>query len=144
VILLQQNRDAAYRITSNLLNNERGMTLLEVLVALLIFSLVLVTMLGSFAQAGRQNSDAYRYNEALSLAQSKIEEIKKMDFNSVASQASTSFSSDSDYNQFQNLTYKIDVVNSGLNTKTVTVTIYDSVDGTEKQLLELTAEVSKR
>jgi len=136
------SRDAYWK-TSNLLNNERGMTLLEVLVALLILSLVLVTMLDRFAQAGRLNSGTYRYNEALSLAQSKIEEIKKKDFNSVASVALTSFSSESDYAQFQGLTYTVTVLDSGLNTKTVTVAVSYTDEGIAKQL-DLTAEVARR
>jgi type II secretion system protein I len=138
-----QSRDATYRITSGLHNNERGMTLLEVLVALLIFSMVLVTMLGSFAQAGRQNANAYRYNEALWLAQSKIEEIKEMNFDSVNNVEAKSFSSESDYNQFQGMTYTVNVVDSGFNTKTVTVTVSYEDEGIAKQL-DLTAEVVKR
>lgn len=138
-----KSRVTAYWKTSNLLNNGQGMTLLEVLVALLILSMVLVTMLNSFALAGRQNSDTYRYNEALSLAQSKIEEIKDRNFNSVTSVASTRFSSESDYDQFQGLTYTVEVVDSGLNTKTVTVTIFYTDEGIDKQL-DLTAEVAKR
>lgn len=126
-----------------LLKNERGMTLLEVLVALMILALVLVTLLGRFAQAGRQNADAYRYNEALSLAQSKMEEIKKKDFKDVENIASTNFSAESDYSQFQGMSYTVSVVDSGLNTKTVTVTVSYTDEDIAKQL-DLTTEVARR
>ncbi len=133
------------------INNEQGLTLLEVLVALLLLSMALVTMLNSFVLAGRQNSDTYRYNEALSLAQSKIEEIKKKNFNDVTSVAITDFATESDYAQFQGLSYKVTVApnyitvndTSILNSKTVTVTVYYDDEGAAKQL-DLTTEVAMR
>lgn len=131
------------RHLNRILHNEQGLTLLEVLLSFLILSLVLVTLLGGFAQAGRQNADTFRHNEALSLARSKIEEIRKMNFDSITSVPSTSFSSESDYSQFKAMTYTVNVVNSGFNTKTVTVTVAYSDEGTNKQLA-LTAEVARR
>lgn len=125
-----------------MLANEQGLTLLEVLISFVILSLVLVSLLGSFAQSSRQNADTFRYNEALSLAQSKMEEIKKYNYDSVVSVASTSFSSESDYAQFTGMTYTVTVVNSGFNTKTVTVTVTYSDEGVAKHL-DLTAEVAK-
>ena len=122
------------------IDNEQGMTLLEVLVALLILSLVLVTILNSFALAGRQLSDTYRHEEALALAQNKIEEIMHMDFNDIKN----------DCTQYQDFTCQVTVVPnyiiidniSKLITKTVTVTVFYKDEGIEKQL-ELTAEVSR-
>lgn len=132
-------------------SNEQGLILLEVLVALLLLSMVLVTMLNSFVLAGRQNSDTYRYNEALSLAQSKIEEIKKKNFHDVTSTAVTDFAAESDYAQFQGFRYKVAVapnyisVNgaSVLSSKTVAVTVYYDDEGAAKQLA-LTVEVARR
>lgn len=123
--------------------NEQGLTLLEVLLAFLILSLVVVSLLGRFAQAGRQNADTLQYNVALSLAQSKIEEIKKRNFDSIVSVPSTSFSSESDYTQYAGLSYTVTVVNNGFITKTVTVTVTYSDEGVAKQL-ELTTEVARR
>lgn len=127
---------------NRILHNEQGLTLLEVLISFLILSLVLVSLLSSFAQAGRQNADTFRYNEALSLAQSKIEEIKKMKFDDIASVPSTSFSSESDYAQFKDMTYTVTVLDSGFNTKTVNVTVAYSDEGMAKYL-DLTAEVAR-
>jgi Tfp pilus assembly protein PilV len=142
-VKLLQGRKKTYSKTLNLFNNEQGMTLLEELVALLILSIVLVTIMDRFAQASRQNSDATRYNEALSLAQSKIEEIKEKNYSSVNSVALKSFSSESDYSQFQGMNYAVAVVDSGLNKKTVTVAVYYTDQEIPKQL-ELTTEVARR
>lgn len=124
------------------LNNEQGMTLLEVLVALVILSLALVTMLGRFSLAGRLNADTYRYNAALTLAQSKMEEIKNTSFNNITSVAMTNFSEESDYAQFQGMSYAVDVVNNG-HLKTVTVTVSYDDAGIPKQL-QLVTEVARR
>lgn len=126
-----------------ILKNERGLTLIEVLVAFLILSMALVTMMNSFALGGRSNADTYRYNAAMTLAQSKIEEAKNSPFNSVVNVASTDFSSESDYSRFVGFSYTVTVVNSGLNNKTVTVTVFYSDEGVPKQL-DITTEITKR
>lgn len=136
------NRTQARKKFKNIYN-EQGLTLLEVLLAFLILSLVVISLLGRFAQAGRLNADTLRHNEALSLAQSKIEEIKKKNFDSIVSVPSTSFSSESDYAQYTGMTYTVIVVNSGFNTKTVTVTVAYTDEGVAKQL-DLTTEVARR
>jgi len=125
------------------LNNEQGMTLLEVLVALVILSLVLVTILGRFSLSGRLSADTYRYNAALMLAQSKIEEIKNTSFNNITSVTKSSFSQESDYAQFHGMTYAVDVVENGPHLKTVTVTVSYDDAGISKQL-QLVTEIARR
>jgi Tfp pilus assembly protein PilV len=115
------------------------MILLEVLVALVILSLALVTMLGQFSLSGRLSADTYRYNAALTLAQSKMEEIK----NHLTGVATTRFSHERDYAQFQGMTYAVDVVENGLHLKTVTVTVSYDDAGIPKQL-QLVTEVARR
>jgi Tfp pilus assembly protein PilV len=125
------------------LDNEQGMILLEVLVALVILSLALVTMLGQFSLSGRLSADTYRYNAALTLAQSKMEEIKNTSFNDLTGVATTRFSHERDYAQFQGMTYAVDVVENGLHLKTVTVTVSYDDAGIPKQL-QLVTEVARR
>lgn len=125
------------------LGNERGMTLLEVLVAFLILAMALVTMMNAFALGSRHNAGTSSYNTALSLAQSKMEEIKNSSFNSVDDVALTDFSTESDYSSFSGFSYEVAVENSGLNTKTVTVTVHYSEGGVSKEV-SVTTEVVKR
>jgi len=119
------------------------MTLLEVLVAFIILAMALVMMLNAFALGSRQNSGTGSYNTALSLAQSKMEEIKHRNFNSVADVAATNFSSESDYSGFTGYSYTVTVDDGGLNLKTVTVTVTYSEGGASKEV-SVTTDVVKR
>jgi len=123
--------------------NERGLTLIEVLVAFVILTMTLVTMMDSFALGGRQNAGNYRYNAAMTLAQSKMEEIKNKPFNSVVSIALTYFSTETDYSQFPGFSYAVTVENDGLNHKKVTVAVYYSEEGVSKTF-DLTSGITKR
>jgi len=125
------------------LSNQRGMTLLEVLVAFIILTMALVTMMNAFALGSRQNSGTNRYNTALSLAQSKMEEIKNCNFNSIEDVAATDFSSESDYSGFTGYSYGVTVDDSGLNLKTVTVEVTYSEGGVSKEV-SVTTDVVKR
>ncbi|OPY57738.1 MAG: hypothetical protein A4E55_01458 [Pelotomaculum sp. PtaU1.Bin035] len=124
-------------------HDERGLTLVEILVAFVILTTALVTMLDIFVLGKRYNADTCRYNTAMALAQSKIEEIKSMAFNSVSNAALKSFSLESDYSQFDGFAYSVTVVDSGLITKTVTVTVYYEDEDMPKELA-MTAEISNR
>jgi len=128
---------------TGILKNEHGLTLIEVLVSFVILTMTLVTMMNSFALGGRQNADTSRYNTALALAQSKMEEIKNSTFKNVVNIASTNFSTESDYSQYVSFSYTVTVINSGLNNKTVTVTVSYSDEGVPKQL-NITSEITKR
>ncbi|OPX88400.1 MAG: hypothetical protein A4E53_02038 [Pelotomaculum sp. PtaB.Bin104] len=129
------------------LNNERGLTLIEVLVAFVILTITLVTVMDSFALGSRQNAGTSRYNTALTFAQSKVEEIKYEPFNNVVDTALTDFSTESDYSQYDGFSYTITVVpnpsSPGDLNKTVTVTVFYSDGGVSKQFA-LTAEIAKR
>lgn len=124
-------------------NNERGLTLIEVLVAFVILTIALVTIMNSFALGSRQNADTFRYNTALTLAQSKMEEIKKEPFNSVVNVAAADFASESDYAQFPGFSYTVTVEDDGLNNKKVIVTVFYGDEGVPKSLT-LTAGITKR
>jgi len=123
--------------------NECGLTLIEVLVAFVILTMTLVTMMDSFALSGRQNAGTYRYNAAMTLAQSKMEEIKSKPFNSVVNVALTDFSTENDYSQFPGFSYAVTVENDGLNHKKVTVTVSYCDEGVLKTF-NLTSGITKR
>ncbi|MDF9408612.1 prepilin-type N-terminal cleavage/methylation domain-containing protein [Pelotomaculum isophthalicicum JI] len=126
-----------------IIQNERGFTLIEVLVALAILAVSLVAMMDSFTTASRGNADVYRYNVALSLAQSKMEEIKNNPFISVADIGPVDFTEESDYSEFAGYQYTVAVTDNNLINKTVVVTVYYNDEGTPKEVA-LTGEITRR
>lgn len=126
-----------------IIKDERGMTLIEVLVALVILTIAMVTMMNGFFLGGRQNANTNRYNIAMTLAQSKMEEIKKLPYKNIVNVASTNFSAETDYSQYTGFSYIIAVENDGLNVKKVTVTVSYSDEGTSKTFA-LTSGIAKR
>lgn len=123
--------------------NERGFTLIEVLVALAILAVSLVAMMDSFTSASRGNADVYRYNAAFSLAQSKMEEIKNNPFIRVADIAPVDFTGESDYSEFAGFQYSVAVTDNDLINKTVIVTVFYKDEGVPKEV-ELTGEITRR
>jgi len=119
--------------------DERGLTIIEVLMSVAILSIIMVPMMNSFIIGGRLNNDAEGYSTALTLAQSKIEELKGLNFSSIVDIPQTDFSGESDYSQYDGYSYSITVAASGLNTKTVTVTVFFYSDQ-----ISITAEIAKR
>ena len=61
-----------------------GMTLLEVIIAVSIFSIAAIVLLQSFVTSGRINRKSNLYLEATSTAQNIMEEIKSKSFADVA------------------------------------------------------------
>jgi len=58
-----------------MLSNKKGMTLLEVLIALLIFTIMSSAVFGAFIAAGRMDMSSKSFTEARGLAQSQLEKI---------------------------------------------------------------------
>lgn len=58
------------------MGNQKGMTLVELMVAIVIISLALITMLDMFDLGISTTSQAEKETKALFLAQQKIEEVK--------------------------------------------------------------------
>ncbi|MDD4170488.1 MAG: prepilin-type N-terminal cleavage/methylation domain-containing protein [Desulfotomaculaceae bacterium] len=124
-------------------NNERGLALVEVLVAFVVLSMLLVLITNSLILGVRQNAGSYYYNAAMALAQSKMEEIKGKPFNSVVNVTSADFSAETDYSQFAGFWYELTVESGGLNNKKVTVTVSYCDEGMAKTFA-LTSGITKR
>lgn len=58
-----------------MLRNQKGMTLLEVVIALLIFTIMSSAIFGSFIAAGKMDMSSKSFTEARGLAQAQIERI---------------------------------------------------------------------
>lgn len=65
-------------------NSNAGMTLLEVIVAVSIFSITAIVLLQSFVTSSRINRKSNTYLEATTVAQNVMEEIKAKRFQEVA------------------------------------------------------------
>lgn len=65
-------------------NSNAGMTLLEVIVAVSIFSITAIVLLQSFVTSGRINKKSNTYMEATTVAQNIMEEIKAKKFEEVS------------------------------------------------------------
>ena len=65
-------------------NANAGMTLLEVIIAVSIFSIAAIVLLQSFVTSGRINRKSDEYMEATTMAQNLMEEIKAKKFEVVS------------------------------------------------------------
>jgi type IV pilus assembly protein PilV len=63
---------------------KNGFTLLEVLVALLVFSIGILGIAPLFISAPRYNQSSQTMTEAVTLAQSKFEEFKAFQYDDIA------------------------------------------------------------
>ncbi|OPX87861.1 MAG: hypothetical protein A4E54_01444 [Pelotomaculum sp. PtaB.Bin117] len=111
--------------------------------ALVILSVSLAAMMDGFVTACRGNADIYRYNTALSLAQSKMEEIKNSPFILVKDIALVDFAGESDYAGFAGFRYSVAVADNDLISKTVIVTVSYNDAGISEEVA-LTGEIARR
>lgn len=58
-----------------MINNQKGLTLLEVLIALLILTIMTSAIFGAFIASARMNMSSKSFSEARSIAQTQIERI---------------------------------------------------------------------
>jgi prepilin-type N-terminal cleavage/methylation domain-containing protein len=114
-----------------LLNDKRGFVLLEVITAVLILSICSVAVLVAITNSTKQLAGSWQRLKAIELAQGKLDEIKGMEFDSIAPVPKTDFpAADGDYQ------YAVDVQNGAeyVKLKHIYVTVYftEPVSGLEK------------
>ena len=128
------------------LKDQSGMSLIEVMVALVILSILTVPLFSYFVTGNVYSATARKDIAAMSLAQEKLEEIKTRPYNSVQTErtepAHLPIPVTGRYNNL--FSYKIIVVeNASRSLKTATVTIYYQEQGRDRQV-SLTTERLKR
>jgi prepilin-type N-terminal cleavage/methylation domain-containing protein len=72
------------RIRMKRMNNQRGFTLLEVLISIIILSVALLALAGLQIISIRGNAFGGTMTEAITLARDKIEDLKRDDWDNVA------------------------------------------------------------
>jgi len=103
------------------MENNKGFTLIEVLVAMVILSVGLLGTAALITGIIRGNKVSNRITTATTLAQDKMEEIKRSGYSNAVSEAKSSLPSP--YDQYERQVTVVD--NSpAANMKTVTVTVY--------------------
>lgn len=85
LIINYDRREGIIQLDRKMKNNSNaGMTLLEVIIAVSIFSISAIVLLQSFVTSSRINKKSNTYLEATSTAQNVMEEIKAKRFQEVA------------------------------------------------------------
>lgn len=107
------------------LRNARGFTLLEILVALVLLALGLLSVAGLMAGIMQGNSFSSKVTTATTLAQDKLEDIQKLGYRGTPATDTTvteNYNSITGYRLYKRVT-NIDVGNPSTNMKLATVTV---------------------
>lgn len=110
--------------------NDRGFTLIELMVAVLILAVALIPLLGMFVQSRVVSGESWDEVTAVSLAQGKMEELKQMPFSALADEGPTPFAE-----PFDAMRYLVSVENVAPGLVEITVTVSSDSGGEEVSVL---------
>jgi type IV pilus assembly protein PilV len=111
-------------MTMNTLKNNRGFSLVEILMAMTIFGIAMMGLAGMSGIAIKTNMSSSRITAATTLAQDRIEYVKGLDFSSIDAAAATeNYGTITQHKLFKRVT-SVTADPSNPNTKTVTVIVY--------------------
>ncbi|MGI6227561.1 MAG: type IV pilus modification PilV family protein [Peptococcales bacterium] len=101
------------------MNNQKGMTLVELMVAVVIISLALITMMNMFDLGLNTTIKAKKETKAVTLAQIKMEEAKYK-----LNQGESPRVTRTEFTEVENQGYEYEVEVSGDSLKTIEVIVY--------------------
>ena len=123
--------------------NEKGFTLLEILVALSILSIGLLGMAGLTTSIIHGNTLSKKVTTATTLGQDRMEDLRRLGYSGTPSEIDTTteepYNSIPDYPFYRRVTF-IDVKNPSLGMKTVTVTVFWNSDARSVALQTILAQ----
>jgi len=117
--------------------DERGLTLVEILVAAVLLGFIAVGLFATFDVSARLAVAARQQTKAVNLAQGKLEELRAVPYGDLNSIPPQPFEP-----AVNGFTYGVAVQETVHQTKSVTVTVYYTVGNREKEVT-LTTERSK-
>ena len=121
--------------------NDRGFTIIEVLIAIVILSIALLGMAGLTMGIMAGNDHSKLSTTAVTLAQDKMEEVRRLGYSGIPSTDTTAtenYSAISGYPLFKRTTVTVvDSPSAGM--KTVTVTVYWNSDARSAELKTILA-----
>ncbi|MBM7622735.1 prepilin-type N-terminal cleavage/methylation domain-containing protein [Sporohalobacter salinus] len=118
---------------------ERGMTLIEVLVGITILAVILISILGYFVRSTKVVSETEKRSIALNLAQKKMEELKGMEFDNL-SEEDEDYGDIDDYPEFKR---EVDLELEESNLQGVTV-IVSWQSGDSENSIRLETYIARR
>lgn len=124
------------------LHNNNGFTFLEILIAMLVLCIGFAAMAGVTAGVMRGNSFSQRLTTAATLAQERMEEVRRVGYSGTSSADTTTmedYNSIAHYPLFKRVV-TTDTTNSADGMKTVTVTVYWGSDAHSVSLKTIVAE----
>jgi len=128
----------------NTLPAGKGFALLEVLVAFTLLSIVMVPLMNIFSVTGRINADTVRMGTALSLAQSKLEEILDCPFGAVADIPERDFGEDDVFAEYAGYRYSVTVTEHSPVLKTVEVRVFYHNANDIRKEVDLRRDIARR
>ncbi|MBM7854505.1 prepilin-type N-terminal cleavage/methylation domain-containing protein [Desulfohalotomaculum tongense] len=114
-----------------ILINPKGFTLLEVMTALAIITLVVVPLSEMFLHSKRGAVSNWRTIQAINMAQGILETVKAKDYSRVNS---TVWQDIANAPSAENWSYRLEVTNESYNLKKVTVILRYPENGKQKEL----------
>jgi type IV pilus assembly protein PilV len=119
--------------------NDAGFTLIEIMISLVILSIALIALAGLQVRAIKGNAFSKRMTAAVSMAESKIEQIKNSPYANIQSEAAAQFTQAN-----INFTRQVAVTNNSPlpNTKTVNITV-TWTDGSTSHTVPISTIVSQ-
>jgi len=121
---------------------DRGFTLPEVLIAMVIVTVAVVSFMSLFVYGSRWTAESRRLLTAVNLAQGKLEELKNTPFENITNQPADPDAPALDFPGFPEYTYRISVTLAGQKLKTVSVAVYYE-DITGKKVLTFAMDKRK-
>jgi prepilin-type N-terminal cleavage/methylation domain-containing protein len=108
----------------NALKNERGFSLMEILISMTIFGISMMGLAGMSGVAVKTNLSSARVTAATAAAQEKIEYVKGLGFSTVDAAAGTENYGSVPQNKFFKRVTTVTTDPTNVNIKTVMVTVY--------------------
>ena len=115
-----------------IIKHNQGYSILEVIIASLILTVVLIPLVNMHAKIDNLTASAEKYNTALFLAQGKIEELKAVPYEQVSELPQGEIRPV--FTGYENYSYMVQIDEGQSGLKTITVTVFYQETGSERNV----------